>query len=96
MINHPDSWRPAEVPSLNFVLIPIRVCKVVARPLFALTSKHLCLLALQRLINGSAGAFVATLRPMIDGWQPAKLEMLCALIVLVNTDTAFITEVRAL
>lgn len=39
------------------------------------------------------GAFVATFRPMIDGWQPAKLEMLSALIVLVNTCTAFITEV---
>lgn len=41
------------------------------------------------------GAFVAAFRPMIDGWQPAKLEMLSALIVLVNTCTAFITEVKA-
>lgn len=95
MINHPDSWRPAEVPSPNFVLILIRVCKVVARPLFTVTPQHLCLSALQRLITGSAGAFVATFRPVIDGWQQAKLEMLCALIVLVNTCTAFITGVRA-
>lgn len=95
MINHPDSWRPAEVPSPKFVLILIRVCKVVARPLFAVTSQRLCLSALQRLITASAGAFVAAFRPVIDGWQQAKLEMLRALIVLVNTRTAFIPEVRA-
>lgn len=102
-----DSWRTADIPSPNFVLIPITQCKVVAWPFFTKSApplpclglpQHLCLPALRkRLISGCAGAFIAVSH-LSDLWlivgKGVKLEMLFALIVLLKTCTVFITKVR--